>query len=95
MIGSTDVENVDLVPQLADHFPVITELDRVGVLADGNVESTHPRRKPPPRRRAWPKRQNPLAFSTNPDTRNLQAFVRPEDPDGRNAKEKAADAEAR
>ena len=91
MIGSTDVENVDLVPQLADHFPVITELDRVGVLADGNVEST--RIHVASRHHVAVHGQSvkiPLAFSTNPDTRNLQAFVRPEDPGRKECKGKGS-----
>ena len=94
MIGSTGVENADLVPQLADHFPVITELDRVGVLADGSVESpasVASRHHAPCMAKAS---KSPCLFH-QPRYRNLQAFVRPEDPDGRNAKEKAADAEAR
>ena len=81
MIGSTGVENADLVPKLADHFPVITEFNRIGMLADGNIET--PSIDVTSRHHAAVHGQSvkiPLAFSANPDTRNLQAFVRPEDP---------------
>ena len=83
MIRSAYVEDVDLVPKLADELAKIAELDGIRMLANGNVQAARVnvagRHDVPMHRQGI---EVSLALPAHTDARNLKALIGPEDSRG-------------